>query len=220
MTKLLNSSKLSAKGGPASGGKIFIVLLVISYLLIAVFIPLFSFAYTLEVGIPGQSGASAGSNVTFPQYLQYLYTFAIGIVGAVAFVVLVWAGIKRITSSGAIDQKSEAKEQIWAALMGLGLVLLSFLILNTINPTLVSTTLPPVGTPSTEVFGPPAPQPDFYYVCVDSVSNQVIGDVSYEPKSCTSTPPQILYPMVLVVNATGTCLVQQGGSPTQCIASL
>lgn len=106
-----------------------------------------TFAYSLEVGIPGQAAPRA--SVTFAQYLQYIYQFAMWGVGLSALGMLIWAGIKWIVS-GAIDQKSDAKDQIYAALTGLGLVLLSVLILQTVNPKLVGSTLPNPSLPPSQ----------------------------------------------------------------------
>lgn len=98
-----------------------------------------SFAYKLEVGIPGQ--AAPESDVNFVQYLEMIYQFAMWGVGLAAFVMLIWAGMQWIVS-GLPDAKADAMEQIKAALMGLGLVLLSVLILQTINKDFTNSTLP------------------------------------------------------------------------------
>lgn len=147
-------------------------------------VPVISFAYQLEVGIPGQ--AARGATVKLPQYLEMVYNFALWGVGLAALAMLIWAGMQWIVS-GLPDVKADAMEQIKSALTGLGLVLLSYLILQTINPKLVSITLPDVKTPggSSEINVSRLP----LYGCADLAGNS-IGDTSPDPVSCPA--PQIL----------------------------
>ncbi len=101
-----------------------------------------------------------------PQYVKYIFNFAIAIVGLIAFGVLVWAGIRYLTSVGNPKETAESKKQILAVILGLLILLFSYLILTTINPQLVIFRLPgltpaPV-TPATTT--PPIlePTPDVY----------------------------------------------------------
>ena len=73
-------------------------------------------------------------------YLVNLYNIGVGIAGVLAVVMLVIGGIEYI-SSAVIDTKAEAKKRIWAAIGGLLLALLSWLLLNTINPKFVTSSL-------------------------------------------------------------------------------
>ncbi|MFA6407563.1 MAG: pilin [Candidatus Paceibacterota bacterium] len=74
---------------------------------------------------------------TIPGYISTLYQFAVGISGIVAVGMIVIGGIY-ISVSGSVDKKSEGKDMITQALFGLALLLGSWLILNTINPKLVT----------------------------------------------------------------------------------
>lgn len=105
---------------------------------IAVF-TLYASAYSLEVGIPGK--VKIGGDQSLVQYISNIYQFALAIAGIAAFGSLVYAGILWIISA-AVDQKKKAMEQISNALLGLGLVLGAFLLLQTINPDLVNKGLP------------------------------------------------------------------------------
>lgn len=73
----------------------------------------------------------------FQAYLGSLYTWGISIVGILALVQLIRGGIMFMVS-GAVDQRSAAKGIITDALIGLGLALASYVLLNYINPTLVN----------------------------------------------------------------------------------
>ena len=79
------------------------------------------------------------------KYLEGIFNLAIGIATALAVLMIVIGGFKYITSEG-VSYTTEAKKQITDALIGLILVLASWIILNTINTDLVnfSTNLPTV----------------------------------------------------------------------------
>jgi len=79
-----------------------------------------------------------------PDYLRYVFTFAIIISGLVAFGAMIYGGILYLTSTGDPTKISEGKNQAIAGILGLIIVLSSFLILNTINPQLVLPTSPPL----------------------------------------------------------------------------
>ncbi|MDD5290510.1 MAG: pilin [Patescibacteria group bacterium] len=72
------------------------------------------------------------------KYIQAIYNYAIGIVGILAAVVLMFGGVIWLTAGGSPEKVNEAKAWIGASLSGLVLVLCSYMILNTINPDLVS----------------------------------------------------------------------------------
>lgn len=69
-------------------------------------------------------------------YLVALYKLLVGISGVVAGIIIVWAGVKWLTSAGSPDRITEARKHIADASVGLILVLGSYLILNIINPEL------------------------------------------------------------------------------------
>jgi len=75
---------------------------------------------------------------TIGEYIQAIYNYAIGIVGILAAVVLMFGGVIWLTAGGSQEKVKEAKAWIGASLSGLILLLGSYMILNTINPDLVS----------------------------------------------------------------------------------
>lgn len=75
---------------------------------------------------------------TIGEYIQAIYNYAIGIVGILAAVVLMFGGVIWLTAGGSPERVKEAKAWIGASISGLILVLCSYMILNTINPDLVS----------------------------------------------------------------------------------
>jgi hypothetical protein len=68
--------------------------------------------------------------------VAWLYVFFVGISGLAAFVMIVWGGVQWMSSQGNPSATGDAKDKIQKALLGLLLVLASFLILQIINPEL------------------------------------------------------------------------------------
>ncbi|MDP4007110.1 MAG: hypothetical protein Q8P55_00745, partial [bacterium] len=68
----------------------------------------------------------------------WFYALIVGLSGLAAFVMIVWGGVQWMTSAGNPTKTSDAKDKIQKALLGLLLVLSSFLILQVINPELTS----------------------------------------------------------------------------------
>ena len=69
--------------------------------------------------------------------IKNIYGISIGIAAVLAVVMIIWAGVEYATTE-AITGKSDAKEKWKGALIGLGLLLSSYLILRTINIELVN----------------------------------------------------------------------------------
>lgn len=85
------------------------------------------------VNLPGGGSLGSGDITT---YLANLFTFGIGIAGVLAVLMIVWGGVERLLSDS-VFSKGEAKTRIQNAIWGLLLALMSYLILQTINPCLV-----------------------------------------------------------------------------------
>ena len=79
------------------------------------------------------------------KYLANIYTLIIALAGALAVVKIVYAGIKYMTSE-AFGLKAEAKKEIQAALIGLLMILGSYVFLYTLNPKLTIFNLKIVST--------------------------------------------------------------------------
>lgn len=92
--------------------------------------------FNIQGGVMDVGGAGASN------YLKGLYTFGIAIASALALIVIVIGGVQ-YASTDAINGKSDGKAKIYAALTGLVLALLSYTLLNTINPYLVSNSFNP-----------------------------------------------------------------------------
>lgn len=107
----------------------------------------------LEIKYPGANFETLQKDL-LPHYIKYILNFIIGLAGFAAFISLVVAGIRYLTSTGIPAQLESAKKQILSAFLGILILLASYLILTAINPQLVVLKLPGV-----ERFPlPPAPE--------------------------------------------------------------
>lgn len=93
--------------------------------------------FTPQVGIGDFKGAIKIGPTTIGEYIIAIYKYSIGIVGMLAAVVIMYGGVRWITAGGSASGVTEAKEWIKAALTGLILTFCSYLILATVNTSLV-----------------------------------------------------------------------------------
>lgn len=89
--------------------------------------------YTLEQPFGGRA-----SVVTVGEYIQLVYSYAAGIIGIIAVVLIMAGGLMWIAAAGNEQTISTAKEIIVSALTAVIIIVLSFAILRIINPTLVT----------------------------------------------------------------------------------
>jgi hypothetical protein len=83
---------------------------------------------------PGAPDINTQQDLT--SIVAWLYVFIVGISGLAAFVMIVWGGVQWMSSQGNPTATGDAKDKIKMALLGLLLVLSSFIILQIINPEL------------------------------------------------------------------------------------
>lgn len=93
----------------------------------------------LEVVYPSIPGIPTPTTVQtgLPEYVQYIFRFAIIIIGFIIFGVLIYNGIIYMTSSGNPARLGEARSGILAAILGTAVLLGAYLVFNTVNPQLV-----------------------------------------------------------------------------------
>lgn len=115
-----------------------LILLLVVFFLVALIG--FSFAQKeLEVKYPNIPGAETPvtAKTPLPQYIRYIFNFTISLVGFFIFIILIRGGVKYLTSAGNPAKMEDAKKQLFAALVGLIIILCSYLILYYINPQLL-----------------------------------------------------------------------------------
>lgn len=94
---------------------------------------------------PGGKGLTPTSSLV--DFVEYSYRWGILLGGLAAFFALVIAGFKYLTSVGDPTKMREARDRIMAAIIGLVLLLSTYLILNTLNPELTILTAPTTTVP-------------------------------------------------------------------------
>lgn len=85
---------------------------------------------------PGAPDINQSKNQNLSGIVAWLYVLIVSISGLAAFIMIVWGGVQWMTSAGNPARTSDAKDKIQKALLGLLLILASFLILQVINPEL------------------------------------------------------------------------------------
>lgn len=72
-----------------------------------------------------------------PQLIKYIFTFSLGAVGILGLLMIIYGGFIYMTSIGNPQKATEGKDRILSALLGIVLLLGSYLLLNIINPDLL-----------------------------------------------------------------------------------
>lgn len=111
------------------------------FLIILLTLILFSTAASVQaartiIAYPRLPGAPVPTEGV-PQFIKYIFVFSLGIVGIVGLIAIIIAAFQYVTSVGNPQKAAEAKDRIFSALLGILLLLGSYLILNTINPDLL-----------------------------------------------------------------------------------
>ncbi len=123
----------------------------LSFISVITFFCLFTFVgaeegttYTLLEKLPG-IGGDEGVVRDFGTYLSQIFTLSLQLATVLAVVMVSFGGFKYLTTES-FTGKSDAKTTITNAVIGLVILLTSYLLLNTINPDLVNQTfkIPPV----------------------------------------------------------------------------
>lgn len=91
-------------------------------------------------------------NMELNELISIIFRFILMMAGLAAFIMVVWGGVKHLTSAGDPSKITDAKEQIFGAVLGLVIIFSSWMILNTINPQIVGlqnpSTLPGPSNPT------------------------------------------------------------------------
>lgn len=132
--------------------KVFFIIFSLSVIILAVFFP--------NLVLAEESTSFFGFDTSSPQaYTNSIYRYGLVLVAFLSAAGIVYGGVRYLTSAGNQEAVTSGKQAIFAALSGLVLVLLSHLILRTIDPSLVNlrlnipgVVLPDVADPSRDSF--------------------------------------------------------------------
>ena len=110
------------------------------YLLIAILIILLfstaNYIYALEVDL------GLGDTPDLPKYISFIFSWAISVAGVLALISFTIGAVGLINPN--LEAHKDAKSRMISAIIGLVLTMSSVLIINTINPKLISPTLTPL----------------------------------------------------------------------------
>ena len=95
---------------------------------------------------PGIKGGFSG-------YLAAFYNFFIAALAVISVVMIMWGGFKRIMAAGNAESIKGANQTIMGAIVGLIIALISYSLLQLINPALVKNTMPGIEMIKPEVAG-------------------------------------------------------------------
>ncbi|MFC1730968.1 hypothetical protein ACFL6I_11605 [candidate division KSB1 bacterium] len=164
-------------------------ILVILFLISLLFLPLLGYAQETfipltEGGIPG-----VGLGTSFSDFLDAAFKLGLAVAATLAVVMITIGGLQYMTTDS-INSKTEGRDKIQNAVVGLLIALLIWLILFTINPNLLKFDIHVGGTTGSDQTAPSAgPQ-----------SNQGGGglsnkptDYEYEASQSGKTTPQVDY---------------------------
>jgi hypothetical protein len=109
----------------------------ITIIILSFFLPIVVYSQELNLRYPVLFGIDLSSNPTFPKLVLWLYYMIIIISSMAAFGAIVWGGMEYLTSAGNSTRMQSGVEKIKDAVIGLLIVLLSYLVLQTISPRLI-----------------------------------------------------------------------------------
>ena len=108
-----------------------IILIIPLFILIGGFCHICYAQQQLLLNYPEIGEQTLTRETTLPNVIRYIYMFALGIVGVVALLSMLIGAVKYVLSAGNPSKASDAKDQIFSAILGIILLLASVMILIT-----------------------------------------------------------------------------------------
>lgn len=90
-----------------------------------------------SISLPFGKTLTLNNDSTTAEFAVYFYSLFVGMATVAAFVVIVWAGLEMVISSGNTEKFRRAKAKILGALVGLIVMFSSYIVLNAISPELL-----------------------------------------------------------------------------------
>ncbi len=103
----------------------------------------------LEITYPNLTvyvNAPESTRTYLPNYIRYIYVFAVFASGFVAFACILIGGLRFLTSVGNPGVMQDARDQMFSGIIGMLVIFGSYLILKELNPDLTSFSLPEIRT--------------------------------------------------------------------------
>ena len=173
------------------------------------------------------------TDVKFPDFAKYIFAFGMAFGFSSVAISMVWAGAMRLLSPAKPDLLASSKERFRGAVYGLLLLILTYLIITTINPDLSIfklTELPPIPPPPV-VNSTPAvyfytatntcPEPDGWTNTRSSIADfgEKLNNKITKVDITQDSAAQIAYFTILYKNPgfSGKCMYINGNTPCQTV---
>jgi len=116
------------------------------FIVIILFLAITQPVSALEVDYPNIGGYTLGPESYLSVYVVYVFVFLVSLVGAVGIIAIVYSGLRILMSFGNPAEIGSARSRILSCVLGIILLLFSYVILNTINPelTIITSTIEPL----------------------------------------------------------------------------
>ena len=122
----------------------FLFLLVVIFFLFSFLSPfIFAEERGLEVEYPEIEGEKIGTSTTISEYTVYIFKLSLIIAAIAAFAVFTYGGIRYLLSLNNPEAMKDARIWISSGIIGLFIILASYLVLTTINPETISLEVKP-----------------------------------------------------------------------------
>lgn len=130
--------KIVNRGSSTASGQKKYKKFILFFAVVFLFLTVGHAVFALEVSYPRIGGVTITNNTTLPQLIEYFFNVAIAIAGVLGVFSLTIAGLKLLASAGNPGAMGEARERILGSILGIILLMFSFILLQTINPALVN----------------------------------------------------------------------------------
>lgn len=147
-----------------------------------------------------ETAVSFGGQTRFTNigtFISFIYRYGVIVAGVLAVIMMIVAGGQWILSAGSPERISSAKKRIAGASVGVLIAVLSYVILNTINPYLVNLRLPQVWMINRQGLAPP------YCHLIKNGKISYAGNVGDEINRTNALNPNLTY--APVENVTAQC---------------
>ena len=159
-------------------------------------------------GLTDTTGAVNSQDLA--NFFNNLYKYLVGLAGILAVIEIIWGGLE-ISTKDSVSKKSDGRERIIQALLGLVLVLSPYLVFYIINPSILnlSLNLPPInlaipGVVDTKppITGGCTPTPNSSPYLETAVCTNLTFATDY---SCKQTMLQLYTPACTLIDANNIC---------------
>ncbi len=137
---------------------------------------------TTQIQYPNLPQTPFPSPLTLPSFFNYIYNLLIVAGIIIALTLLTSAGLTYLFSGTNVQRKLQAKEQIISALLGLGILLGSYLILSALDPNLTVpaiSNLPQIEIPTSPPISYQPYRPSAVLEVIDSYERETLELISF-----------------------------------------